>query len=93
MKTQKTKKSKAIRIFIAIAAVLLLVPFPIGYKDGGTVKYRAALYCVTKQHSIAFDPLEQEDGYDIGTTVEIFRFEVYNDVEYYSIQTLIELNK
>ncbi len=93
MKTQKTKTSKAIRIFIAIAAVLLLVPFPIGYKDGGTVKYRAALYCVTKQHSIAFDPLEQEDGYDIGTTVEILGFEVYNDVEYYSIQTLIELNK
>lgn len=93
MKTQKTKKSKAIRIFIAIAAVLLLVPFPIGYKDGGTVKYRAALYCVTKQHSIAFDPLEQEDGYYIGTAVEILGFEVYNDVEYYSIQTLIELNK
>ena len=80
MKTQKTKTSKAIRIFIAIAAVLLLVPFPIGYKDGGTVKYRAALYCVTKQHSIAFDPLEQEDGYDIGTAVEILGFEVYNDV-------------
>lgn len=93
MKTQKTKTSKAIRIFIVIAAVLLLVPFPIGYKDGGTVKYRAALYCVTKQHSIAFDPLEQEDGYDIGTAVEILGFEVYNDVEYYSIQTLIELNK
>ncbi len=93
MKTQKTKTSKAIRIFIAIAAVLLLVPFPIGYKDGGTVKYRAALYCVTKQHSIAFDPLEQEDGYDIGTAVEILGFEAYNDVEYYSIQTLIELNK
>ncbi len=93
MKTQKAKKSKVIRIFIAIAAVLLLVPFPVGYKDGGTVKYRAVLYCVTKQHSIAFDPLEQEDGYDIGTVVEILGFEVYNDVEYYSIQTLIELNK
>lgn len=93
MKTQKAKKSKVIRIFIAIAAVLLLVPFPVGYKDGGTVKYRAALYCVTKQHSIAYDPLEQKDGYDIGTTVEIFGFEVYNDVKYYSIQTLIELNK
>ncbi|MCX4255713.1 MAG: hypothetical protein OSJ54_02160 [Oscillospiraceae bacterium] len=93
MKTQKAKKSKVIRIFIAIAAVLLLVPFPVGYKDGGTVKYRAVLYCVTKQHSIAFGPLEQEDGYDIGTAVEILGFEVYNDVEYYSIQTLIELNK
>lgn len=93
MKTQKTKISKEIRIFAAIVAVLLLVPFPVGYKDGGTVKYRAVLYCVTKQHSIAFDPLEQKDGYDIGTAVEILGFEVYNDVEYYSIQTLIELNK
>lgn len=93
MKTQKTKRSKAVRIAAAIIIVLLLVPFPVRYKDGGTVKYRAALYCVTKQHSIAFDPLEQEDGYDIGTAVEILGFEVYNDVEYYSIQTLIELNK
>ena len=86
MKTQKAKKSKVIRIFIAIAAVLLLVPFPVGYKDGGTVKYRAVLYCVTKQHSIAFDPLEQEDGYDIGTAVEILGFEVYNDVEDLSLR-------
>ncbi len=93
MKTSKSKKPKAVRITAAIIIVLLLVPFPIGYKDGGTVKYRAALYCVTKQHSIAYDPLEQKDGYDIGTTVEIFGFEVYNDVKYYSIQTLIELNK
>lgn len=77
MKTQKTKKSIAIRILIAVAAVLLLVPFPIGYKDGGTVKYRAALYCVTKRHELAAD-----GGYYVGTEIEILFFKVYSDVEF-----------
>lgn len=51
MKTRK--KSKAMMIITAVIAVLLLVPFPVRYKDGGTVKYRAALYCVTKRHELA----------------------------------------
>lgn len=93
MKPSKSKKSKVILTIIVIVMAILLVPFPVGYKDGGTVKYRAALYCVTKQHSIAYDPWTQKDGYDIGTEIEILGFEVYNDVEYYSMQTLIELNK
>lgn len=76
MKTQKTKKSKAVRIAAAIIIVLLLVPFPIGYKDGGTVKYRAALYCVTKRHELVFD-----EGYYVGTEIEILGIEVYNDVK------------
>ena len=92
MKMSKSKKSKVISAIIVIIMVILLVPFPVGYKDGGTVKYRAALYCVTKQHSIAYDPLTQKDGYDIGTAIEILGFEVYNDVKYYSMQTLKELN-
>lgn len=76
MKDHKTKKSKIIRIFIVIIAVLLLVPFPIRYKDGGTVKYRAALYCVTKRHELVCDV-----GYYVGTEIEILGFEVYNDVK------------
>lgn len=76
MKTQKTKKSIAIRIVVAIIIVLLLVPFPVRYKDGGTVKYRAALYCVTKRHELAAD-----GGYYVGTEIEILFFKVYSDVE------------
>lgn len=76
MKTEKAKKSKAVRIITAVIAVLLLVPFPVRYKDGGTVKYRAALYCVTKRHELVFD-----EGYYAGTEIEILGIEVYNDVK------------
>ncbi len=77
MKTQKTKRSKAVRIAAAIIIVLLLVPFPVRYKDGGTVKYRAALYCVTKRHELA-----AQGGYYVGTEIEILFFKVYSDVEF-----------
>lgn len=63
-------------IIMAVIAVLLLVPFPVRYKDGGTVKYRAALYCVTKRHELAID-----GGYYVGTEIEILFFKVYSDVE------------
>lgn len=75
MKTRK--KSKAMMIITAVIAVLLLVPFPVRYKDGGTVKYRAALYCVTKRHELA-----AQGGYYVGTEIEILFFKVYSDVEF-----------
>ncbi|MDE5992262.1 MAG: hypothetical protein K2G87_04355 [Oscillospiraceae bacterium] len=84
----KSKKSKVISAIIVIIAVILLIPFPIYYKDGGTVEYRAVLYCVTKRHELAL-----EGGYYIGTEVKILGFEVYSDVELYSEQTHRELNK
>ncbi|MBD5140905.1 MAG: hypothetical protein HDT25_05770 [Ruminococcus sp.] len=92
MKTSKSKKSKVISAIIVIIMAILLVPFPHFYKDGGTVEYRAVLYCVTKSHAMN-GPEQQDDGYYIGTIVEILGFEVYNDVEFYSYQTLRELNK
>lgn len=75
-------KRRVIRIAAVMIIVLLFVPFPIRYKDGGTVKYTAALYCVTKRHSIALKE-GAYDGYYIGTEIEILGFEIYNDVELY----------
>lgn len=75
------KKHKRIVVVAAVVlAVLLLVPIPRFYKDGGTVEYKALLYSVTKQHSI--DYTEDGSGYDIGTIVEIFGFRVYDDVRF-----------
>ncbi|MDE7293272.1 MAG: hypothetical protein K2N72_02485 [Oscillospiraceae bacterium] len=82
MKKTKSKKSKAIRIAVVIIAVLLLAPFPSCYKDGGTVKYRAVLYCVTKEHSLSWD----KPGFNIGTIIEILGFEIYNDARFYSYE-------
>ncbi|MDE5834456.1 MAG: hypothetical protein K2H26_02935 [Ruminococcus sp.] len=70
---------KKLKIIIpVIVAIILLVPIPTGYKDGGTVKYHAVLWSVTKHHSIA-DDSAGNSGYNTGTTVRILCFEVYSD--------------
>ncbi|MDE6501849.1 MAG: hypothetical protein K2L10_07160 [Ruminococcus sp.] len=70
---------KKLKIIIpVIVAIILLVPIPTGYKDGGTIEYNAVLWSVTKHHSIA-DNLEGRRGYYTGTTVRILCFEVYSD--------------
>ena len=69
------------KIIIAIAiviAVVLLFPFPIRCKDGGTVKYQAVLYCVSDVHRFA--PLENDVGYEDGIIIEILGMEVFNNV-------------
>lgn len=45
----KTKASKKLIIVITIVlSIILLLPIPLFYKDGGTVEYRAILYSVEK---------------------------------------------
>ena len=80
-----TKKKRRVVVVIAIViAAMLLVPYPIFYKDGGTVILDAVLYGVTMQHSIAVSEENGKyvSGYDIGTIVRILWFEVYNDVKF-----------
>lgn len=75
----KDRKKRCIVIVVIslVIAAMLLVPYPIFYKDGGTVIYDAVLYGITKQHSIA-----EGSGYNIGTIVRILWFEVYDDVRF-----------
>lgn len=75
----KTKTSKRPIIVVTIVlSIILLLPIPLFYKDGGTVEYRAILYSVEKAHSISLEG----SGYDIGTRVRILFWEVYDDVEF-----------
>ncbi|MBQ8315264.1 MAG: hypothetical protein IJX95_05940 [Lachnospiraceae bacterium] len=70
-------------ICLVLVAFVLLVPIPLRYKDGGTVKYSALLYSVTNVHSIVTQYVaegEYKDGYEVGTIVRVLGFEVYNDV-------------
>lgn len=70
-------------ICLVLVAFVLLVPIPLRYKDGGTVKYNALLYSVTNVHSIVTQYVaegEYKDGYEVGTIVRVLGFEVYNDV-------------
>ena len=71
-------KRKLKIIIPLIIVVILLVPIKEGYKDGGTIKYNAVLWSVTKHHSIA-DDLEGRRGYNTGTTVRILCFKVYSN--------------
>lgn len=63
--------------------MVLLVPIPVHYKDGGTVSYNAVLYSVTKVHSMTARNGADgkfEEGYEVGTRVRVLIFPVYDDV-------------
>lgn len=65
------------KLQIIIVMLILLFPITEHYKDGGTVRYDAVLWGVTKHHGITFDS-DGNDGYNTGTTIRIFCFDVYS---------------
>ena len=72
-------KSKKICIFIiVIIALILLVPIPMRLKDGGSVKFQALLYSVTKYHQLNH---QVENGYVDGIGIEIFGVELINTAD------------
>lgn len=78
-------KKKIIIAVILLAMVILCFPIRTQLKDGGTVQYTAILYRVSKVHRLI--PIEeaQREGkvkeFDMGFTVELLGFEVFNNVE------------
>lgn len=76
-------KKRFIIISVIVLLVILLFPIKQRLKDGGTIEYNAVLYSVIKEHSITVSEQgEGEMGYNVGTRIRIFFFEVYNDVEF-----------
>ena len=61
-----------------ILALVLLFPFPVRLKDGGSVEWNAVLYSVTDVHRLA---PELESGYLEGTVIEILGIEVFNNAK------------
>lgn len=78
MKTKISVKIKTI-IVVVICAVLL-IPIPVGYKDGGTVEYNAVLWSVRKERSLFVE--NRIYGYNIGTIVRVLLWRVYDDVRF-----------
>lgn len=76
------KSKKKIIIPIIIAAALLLIPIPSFYKDGGTARYDAVLYSVTKYHMITYDEESGKGGFWVGTEVRVLFWVVYNDSKF-----------
>ena len=77
---------KRIVITLLICAVLL-TPFPMFMKDGGTVRYQAILYSVPKRHEIAYPKIDGvefyynaegfSNGFLVGTEVYVLFIPVY----------------
>lgn len=63
-------------IAIIVMALILLFPLKLRYKDGGTLKYQAILYSVTKWHAISNSGPE---FYYVGTEVKIFGLTIFNN--------------
>lgn len=72
------KSKKMIIIGIILAILILLVPIPMRLKDGGSIKYKALLYSITKVHRFN---IESETGYENGIEIEILGMQIYNNVK------------
>lgn len=70
-------KKQAMRIIIIIITLILMLPIPTHYKDGGTVKYQAVLYSITDYHA-----LRGVDGYDTGIKIKILGITVYENMTF-----------
>lgn len=80
MKAKMPVSKKITIIVICVVCAVLLIPFPLWYKDGGTFELKAVLWSVRKEHSMAAE--QGSKGYYIGTVVRVLFLEVYNDVEF-----------
>lgn len=68
---------RKVKVAIAvIVLIILLIPIPTRYKDGGSVRYRAIVYDVTKYHQL---DLESETGYNDGWEIKVIGIPIYDD--------------
>ncbi len=78
-------KKKVIIVILAVILLILLFPIRNQLKDGGTVEYKAILYKVSKvKRLISVEEMEKEEKikeYDQGIIIEIFGFEIFNNVK------------
>ncbi len=78
------KRRIAVAVIIVAALAILLTPAKIRIKDGGSVKYKAITYCVTKYHRLS--PLGSEADlagiqFLEGWKIEILGFTLRDDLE------------
>lgn len=78
-------KKKVIVISTIVSLLFLLLPIKSQLKDGGTVEYKSLIYKVSKvKRLISIEEMEKEGKvkpYDQGIIIEIFGFEIYNNVK------------
>lgn len=81
-------KKKMYTIIVIILLLVLLLPVPLSYKDGGTTEYKAVLYSIYNYHAIWYEEghfsEEEYRGFLVGSVVEVFGIEVYNNTRFES---------
>jgi hypothetical protein len=70
-------KRKIIVGIIIVLLFVLLIPFPLRYKDGGTVEYHAVLYSVTNFHS-----MKTGGGFYTGIQVKVLGISVCDNTTF-----------
>ena len=65
-------------VIIIIIALLLLCPIPMRLKDGGSIRFQALLYSITKYHKLDHST---ENGYVDGIGIEILGVEIFNNTD------------
>ena len=66
---------KKIMVIVCAVLVVMLIPIKTHLKDEGTIQYKSILYKINKVHRLI------ENGFDIGTEIEILGFKVFDNVE------------
>ncbi len=81
-------KNKIGIITVLAVLIIMLIPVKSQYDVNGTVKYNAVLYGITKHHAIYSERISPngKPGGNIGTTVRILWFDVYDNVEFVPMQ-------
>ena len=71
-------KNKILLIVIIILLLILLIPIPMRLKDGGSIRFQALLYSITKYHKLS----EALDGnYIDGIGVEVLGVEIFDSTD------------
>lgn len=72
------KKKTGIAIAVTvIAAVVLLFPVRLEYKDGGSVEYRSLAYSITRYHRLSLDDTQ---GFQTGWRIKLFGITLRDDL-------------
>jgi len=81
--TKNRTTSKWRRLFVIIGLIILLIlliPIPGAYNDGGSISYDALIYNVSSRHAYW-----EEDGYDgflVGIQIRIFGRLVFDNTRF-----------
>ena len=79
MDNKKDKKNrKAILLIVLALLIISSIPVKQEIKDGGSIRYRAILYSVTKVHQL---PMELDGDYITGIRVNILGIPVYDNTK------------